>query len=124
MIYIIFLFLQVHECIDKFDLGPKSVGQVRYNNLGLFFCHGTIYLQDAKTVHQLFFKEKSVFCFYQFDRLVLDILNSLAKLHKHKYIHGDIKPTNIMITCCKKVQLIDWELCTQIWPKKKSNRRN
>jgi len=44
-------------------------------------------------------------------KCITDILDVLVKLDNNKYVHGDLKPDNIML-CNSKYMLVDWELST------------
>lgn len=47
-------------------------------------------------------------------RVIRNILSGLMALHNAGYIHRDIDPTNIMVTCDNKIKLIDFGIAKQL----------
>ncbi|MEG3987276.1 AAA family ATPase [Microcoleus sp. S28C3] len=51
----------------------------------------------------------------QFLSIALQLVSALAELHKHKIIHKDIKPQNIIINpATEKVQIIDFSIASRL----------
>lgn len=44
----------------------------------------------------------------EFDKMIEDVYEEILLLQKHKYLHNDIKPDNIIL-CKGKYKLIDWD---------------
>ena len=57
-----------------------------------------------------------------YNKLLVNILSALSILHDMKIIHGDIKPTNIMIRSDHSPVIIDYDLCHWIDCEKISHR--
>ena len=49
--------------------------------------------------------------------LIRNVLRGLAVMHEHNFIHGDIKPTNIMIDVQGRVKLVDFGRAVRIGEK-------
>jgi len=71
------------------------------NHIYMIFEYNVYSLFDIYLLQNEYIKETSIKCF------IKNILKSLVYIHKNNYIHGDIKPENIV---CSNKELTDFKL--------------